>query len=94
MVFFRGKNYVFDRRVAVKVTDDVLTHCDICKKPCDDYTNCFNAECNKQYISCQECILTYENTCSKQCHELVTSGVVKVRPLFTKAPEHIISAKK
>ena len=48
--FFRGKNYVFDRRVAVKINDDILTHCDLCNATCDEYTNCINAECNEHYI--------------------------------------------
>ncbi len=85
--FFRGKNYVFDRRIAVRITEDIISHCDLCKKACDDYTNCFNAECNKQYISCESCIVATENSCSKECHYLIAIGKVKKRPTFTKAPE-------
>ena len=29
--FFKGKNYVFDGRVAVKVTDDILGSCSFAK---------------------------------------------------------------
>lgn len=79
--FFRGKNYVFDGRIAVKVTDDILTSCDICAIPFDDYTNCLNAECNKQYIACELCIQKLGNTCSTQCHELVQNKKVVIRKI-------------
>lgn len=91
--FFRGKNYVFDRRIAVRVTDDVLTQCDICQTPCDDYTNCFNAECNKQYIACVPCITACANTCSIACQNLVEMGTVKVRPLFNKVSEQSVEGR-
>lgn len=79
--FFRGKNYVFDARVAVKVNDDILTSCDICQTPYDDYTNCLNAECNKQYIACEPCITVLENCCSTQCQRLVEAKNVVVRKI-------------
>lgn len=85
--FFRGKNYVFDRRVAVRITQDILTNCDLCAVACDDYTNCFNAECNKQYISCENCVMTFENACGKECQYLIATGKVQKRPVFAKAPE-------
>ena len=48
---FRGKNYVFDKRVTVKINDDILGTCYLCDKACDDYYNCLNALCNKHYIA-------------------------------------------
>ncbi len=89
--FFRGKNYVFDRRIAVRITNDVLSNCDLCPAPSDDYTNCFNAECNRQFIACEECVLSYENTCSKECQYLIATGKVKKRPLFAKVSEQSIA---
>lgn len=77
--YFRGKNYVFDGRVAVRVNDDVLAHCELCQKPSDDYANCRNVQCNKHFISCDPCIKAYEMTCSNTCKELVTAGSVRVR---------------
>jgi predicted sulfurtransferase len=76
---FKGKNYVFDARVAVKVTDDILGTCDMCDVPFDDYTNCINAMCNKQILSCPSCLAQLKNTCSERCAELVRSGRVVVR---------------
>lgn len=80
--FFRGKNYVFDGRVAVKVTDDILGTCDLCGIACDDYTNCLHASCNKHFISCSSCSLVYNNTCSTPCKNLIASHAAKQRSLF------------
>ena len=86
--FFRGKNYVFDGRIAVRVNDDVLSTCDRCNAACDDYTNCVNERCNTHFICCQKCRDIYQFTCSKKCHELVVAGVVPVRdPLIAYDPE-------
>lgn len=82
--FFRGKNYVFDRRVTVRVNNDILSACYTCKKPCDIYTNCLNAECNKHYLSCELCRVQLNNTCGEQCKLLVATKKVKKRlPLHT-----------
>lgn len=77
--YFRGKNYVFDGRVSVKVTDDILGQCEHCKKSYDDYTNCINAECNIQIIVCSDCIEVYHNTCSQECLDLVKNYKVNIR---------------
>lgn len=81
--FFRGKNYVFDNRIAVKVNDDVLSSCALCSTPCDDYTNCINTRCNKQYISCSLCLAKLHNTCSAHCYELIATKQAAVRPDYT-----------
>lgn len=77
--FFRGKNYVFDGRIATRVTNDVLAECEHCQITYDEYTNCFNAECNRQIIVCPKCIEIYHNTCSTQCSELVLNMKVNIR---------------
>lgn len=68
---FRGKNYVFDGRVTVKINDDILSECLHCNKKADDYINCVNALCNKHFTVCPSCQETYKNTCSKKCMNLV-----------------------
>ncbi len=78
--FFRGKNYVFDARITVKVNDDIIGTCDLCATPCDEYTNCRNAKCNKHFISCASCVEKLGNTCSAACLELVNQGLVPERP--------------
>lgn len=77
--FFKGKNYVFDGRITAQVTNDILAYCDHCSIPYDEYTNCINAECNRQIIVCSACISIYHNTCSLNCKELVDQGKVNVR---------------
>jgi len=77
--FFRGKNYVFDNRIAVKVNDDVLANCDLCNVSCDDMTNCRNSFCNKQFISCPGCLVTLDNCCSQNCFDLIEAGKVPRR---------------
>lgn len=78
--FFKGKNYVFDGRVAVKVTDDILGSCSLCKVACDDYSNCLRAACNKHFIGCKACIAQYGNTCSRTCYDLITIHHAPKRP--------------
>lgn len=79
--FFRGKNYVFDGRTAVKVTDDILGSCFVCKKPCDDYTNCLYATCNRHFICCKTCLETFKNTCSAECMAIITKNTATMRPM-------------
>jgi len=43
---FKGVNYVFDERIASRITEDVLTSCEMCGEQCDAYGNCQNAPCN------------------------------------------------
>ena len=84
--FFRGKNYVFDARVSVAANNDILATCQVCSCGYDEYTNCINAECNKQIIVCPSCIEHYHNTCSTVCLELVQAGKVNIRTIPTKIP--------
>jgi predicted sulfurtransferase len=78
--FFRGKNYVFDGRIAVKVTDDVLSNCLLCSTPCDQYTNCINALCNKHFICCTSCLDQYKGACGLECQQKVANGSSQARP--------------
>lgn len=82
--FFEGKNYVFDNRVSVKANETILSRCLLCQKPEDEYANCLNAACNKHFTCCATCNKEYQNTCSKECKELVYLHNAPARPLFTK----------
>lgn len=87
---FRGKNYVFDGRIAVRINDDVIGSCHLCKTACDDFTNCINVLCNLQHISCADCIQKYDNCCSTECQSKVRSNEVAVRskPAHVKHASH------
>lgn len=83
--FFRGKNYVFDNRITLKVTDDILGTCLLCTTPCDNYTNCLNAKCNKHFICCDPCLNKLHNTCNNVCHDLVRDNKVNKRSTLKKS---------
>lgn len=76
---FRGSNYVFDGRISHRANDDILSTCDMCETPCDYYTNCINARCNKLFLGCPECIIKAQECCSKPCADLVAAGKVNTR---------------
>lgn len=68
-------------RITQKVTDAILTTCEHCRKEYDEYSNCINAECNKQIIVCPPCMELYHNTCSQGCLELVRAKAVNIRTI-------------
>jgi UPF0176 protein len=82
--FFRGKNYVFDGRISVRINDDILGSCTICSQLCDDYYNCLNAVCNEHFICCNVCIEKLNKTCSEKCQQLLAEHKVHQRPEFNK----------
>ena len=67
--FFRGKNFVFDGRVALGTSDEIIANCLTCKCPCDTYSRCVNMCCNQLLIMCDACKKTALVTCSVQCSE-------------------------
>lgn len=76
---FRGKNYVFDNRIAVRANQDVLAHCLHCSTKSDDYTNCLNAFCNKHFTVCSACNDQFSNCCSEKCKNLVATKQTVMR---------------
>lgn len=68
---FHGKNFVFDERLGERVTDEVISHCHQCGKPCDTHVNCKNDGCHLLFIQCDDCAKRYNGCCSTDCmHEL------------------------
>ena len=82
--FFRGSNYVFDRRLALKVNADVLGKCLLCDESCSEYTNCINALCNKHFICCSLCEKQYMGSCSLECSQKIQKKEVSLRPTLEK----------
>jgi UPF0176 protein len=66
---FIGKNFVFDNRLGERITDDIISQCHQCGKPCDNHTNCANDGCHLLFIQCDECKASMENCCSTECLE-------------------------
>jgi UPF0176 protein len=67
---FIGKNFVFDNRLGERITEDIVSQCHQCGKPCDNHTNCFNDGCHLLFIQCDECKAAMENCCSTECQEI------------------------
>ena len=68
---FIGKNFVFDHRLGERITDDIVSQCHQCGKPCDNHTNCANEGCHLLFIQCDECKAVMENCCSTECQEII-----------------------
>lgn len=68
---FIGKNFVFDGRLGERITDDIISQCHQCGKPCDNHTNCANEACHLLFIQCDDCKASMHNTCSAECLEVI-----------------------
>jgi UPF0176 protein len=67
---FLGKNFVFDERRAERISEDILSQCHQCGKPCDTHTNCLNQACHLLFIQCDECAGKNNGCCSTDCYEV------------------------
>ena len=68
---FIGKNFVFDHRLGERITDDIVSQCHQCGKPCDDHTNCANEGCHLLFLQCEECAVAMEGCCSAECVAII-----------------------
>ena len=68
---FIGKNFVFDHRLGERITDDIVSNCHQCGKPCDVHTNCVNEGCHLLFIQCEDCANALENCCSTDCQSII-----------------------
>lgn len=68
---FIGKNFVFDDRLGERITEDVISNCHQCRKPCDTHANCKNNGCHLLFIQCAECAENYTGCCSTECKETI-----------------------
>lgn len=69
---FIGKNFVFDERLGERISDDIISSCHQCGKPCDNHVNCANDHCHILFIQCDECSAKYNHCCSLKCKEYIT----------------------
>jgi UPF0176 protein len=74
---FIGKNFVFDHRLGERITEDVVSQCHQCGKPCDNHTNCLNDGCHLLFIQCEDCKEKMENCCSSECLEITNLPLVE-----------------
>lgn len=67
---FKGKCFVFDDRMAVRVNeseDEVLGACELTGQPTDTYINCANMECNRLFLCSPDGLRAHEGCCSAEC---------------------------
>ena len=79
---FIGKNFVFDHRLAEKVTDDIISICHQCKEPSDTHKNCINQACHILFIQCKACSKKYANCCSTDCADFIKLPKEDQKELF------------
>jgi UPF0176 protein len=92
---FIGKNFVFDERLGERITEDIISHCHQCSKPCDTHTNCKNDGCHLLFIQCEDCAAKYDGCCSVECRQTIhmplerqkqiRKGIDKGRNVFNKS---------
>lgn len=68
---FVGKNFVFDKRMGERITDDVISKCHQCEVTSDRHTNCKNQACHILFIQCDTCNAKYDGCCSKECSDFI-----------------------
>lgn len=100
---FIGKNFVFDERLGERITNDIISVCHQCGKPCDDHTNCKNDGCHLLFIQCESCAKKFNNCCSQECKDIVElpveqqkeirKGINKGRQVFKKGRSEKLGLK-
>ena len=67
---YKGQNFVFDERLAERITDDVVSTCMQCGTSSDRITNCQEVTCNMLLVQCPDCAVKYADCCSPSCREI------------------------
>ncbi|MBK9420578.1 MAG: rhodanese-related sulfurtransferase [Flavobacteriales bacterium] len=67
---YKGQNFVFDERLAERITDDVVSTCMQCGATSDRISNCQEATCNMLLVQCEACATKYARCCSPSCREI------------------------
>lgn len=101
---FIGKNFVFDHRLGERITDDIVSQCHQCGKPCDNHTNCANEACHLLFIQCDECQTASDNCCSEACQDIfhmpeeeqkaLRRGIMNGNMIFKKGKSDRLKFKK
>jgi len=78
---FVGKNFVFDKRMGERISDDIISNCHQCDAPGDTHVNCANEACHLLFIQCDACKEKYEGCCCKECVQFIHLPMEKQREL-------------
>ena len=100
---FIGKNFVFDHRLGERITDDIVSQCHQCGKPCDVHTNCANEGCHLLFLQCEECAVSMERCCSAECaaiihlpeeeQKAIRRGIMNGNKIFKKGKSEVLTFK-
>ncbi len=66
---FEGRCFVFDNRLSIPSgsKNNEISFCEFCHIPSGRYVNCKNVNCDKMFLSCEECCQNMKGACSKKC---------------------------
>lgn len=65
---FHGTNFVFDERLAERISDEVISHCHLCRvNKSDRHYHCKNQICHVLFLGCDDCMSKYHGYCSRKC---------------------------
>ena len=78
---FIGKNFVFDKRMGERITNEVISNCHQCDESADSHTNCKNQACHILFIQCKNCAEKFGGCCSQECHEFSKLSIEEQRKL-------------
>lgn len=78
---FLGKNFVFDERLGERISNEIISVCHQCGKPCDTHTNCRNEGCHLLFIQCEDCAAQFDGCCSEACKEIAALPVEAQRSI-------------
>lgn len=90
---FIGKNFVFDKRLGERISEDVIAVCHQCGEPCDDHTNCVNEGCHLLFIQCKSCAEKYDKCCSQECQDFIKLPIEQQRELRKGQPARNVYKK-
>jgi len=68
---FKGKNFVFDERLAERISTEVISACHQCGALSDTHVNCKNVNCNLLFIQCEACQEAHQRCCTPECLEVI-----------------------
>ncbi|QFQ32535.1 rhodanese-related sulfurtransferase [Buchnera aphidicola (Aphis fabae)] len=66
-ILFKGSNFVFDNRMSEKISKDIMSVCNQCRQPSDNYVNCAFNLCHLLFIQCGNCAINFKHCCSLNC---------------------------
>jgi len=90
---FIGKNFVFDDRLGETITEDIISVCHQCGKPCARHVNCANDDCHLLFIQCDDCNERMLGCCTPACVQIFSLPLeeqIKLRKGKIKSDTHSV----